>query len=111
MSVLIKGMDMPTECNKCQLLFGDVNDGFCHGANKWLDSEDFVWEMIDEEVLSDKPINCPLVEVPTPHSRLIDEEEIDKALSAYTVVELSQSEWKDIYDAINSVPTVIEAEE
>ena len=98
MSVLIKGMEMPNDCNKCQLLEGYICDGFCHGANKWLDSEDFVWEIIDEEVLSDKPVNCPLIEVPTPHGRLIDADALaEKA-----------PEIEEYLDVL--APTIIEAE-
>ena len=103
MSVLIKGMEMPNDCNKCQLLEGYICDGFCHGANKWLDSEDFVWEIIDEEVLSDKPVNCPLIEVPTPHGRLIDADSLKKD---DTVRFFHSARFKDIDEA----PTIIEAE-
>ena len=41
MSILIKGMEMPTSCSFCQMLEGDRMDGLCHAASKWLDDDEF----------------------------------------------------------------------
>lgn len=72
MSILIKGMEMPTNCRDCPL---KMNCDDCEG-----------WECVCvpshhqigylDELLSDKRRDdCPLVELP-PHGRLIDANEI-----------------------------------
>lgn len=65
MSVLIKGMDMPKDCEHCGL--------------SWLYEEGWYCEIKDEpldgyEACKGRLGDCPLVEVPTPHGRLIDAE-------------------------------------
>ena len=47
---------------------------------------------------------CPLVEIPTPHGRLIDADEIEMPCLETT----ADQKWMEI--AIKSTPTVIEAE-
>ena len=66
MSVLIKGMEIPKRCNECRFLEGDNMDGLCHAAERWMDDEDFKWYVYEEDgdVDTDKPANCPLIEVP-----------------------------------------------
>ena len=73
MSVLIKGMDMPTSCDDCE---------FCKHAISGYD-----WcsipmvngrsKPLDEPVI--KPDWCPLVHVP-PHGRLIDADKLREAM-------------------------------
>ena len=73
MSVLIKGMEMPKNCDVCPMLEGDRMDGLCHAASKWLDDDEhWTWYAYPEGDIDDsKPCNCPLVPVP-PHGRLVD---------------------------------------
>lgn len=59
MSVLIKGMEMPALCQECDLYI----DGACY-AKGYRDYQS-IMDM-------SKPDDCPLIEVPTPHGRLID---------------------------------------
>lgn len=74
MSILIKNMDMPSSCNECQLLEGDSMDGLCRGANRWLDDDDWLWIVYEDgTVVDDKPANCPLIEIPIPNGRSIEE--------------------------------------
>lgn len=98
MSVLIKGMEMPTSCSRCPMLEGDRLDGLCHAASKWLDDDEhWAWYVYPEGDMDDsKPCNCPLVEIP-PHGDLIDRDALPT----------SRVEWEDIVNA----PTIIEAEE
>lgn len=65
-NVLIKGMEMPKSCNACRLLEGDIDDGLCHAANRWLDDDEYwLWHQYPEgDVDTSKPSNCPLIEVP-----------------------------------------------
>lgn len=112
MSVLIKGMDLPKSCATCKLIcqdtaykistFEQVITYFCKG----LDENNVI-----QNTLIKLP-NCPLVEIPTPHGRLID---ADPMLRAYEYTA------KDNPDPIITIgtaildikgsPTIIEAEE
>lgn len=96
MSILIRGAKMPKNCNECAL--DDVGDKVC--CDKW---RDFVYRAVD------KPMDCPLVEVSTPHGRLID---ADKVIDD---IERSRAFHGDalliLRDILNDAPTVIEAEE
>ena len=56
MSLLIKGMEMPTNCQHCPC--EDDDSRYCKAANEYIP-------------MLGKPKFCPLVEVPTPHGRLI----------------------------------------
>lgn len=65
MSVLIKGMKIPNNCNDCRFLEGDNMDGLCHAIGRWLDDEHFSWYRFDDGDIDDsKPFNCPLIDVP-----------------------------------------------
>ena len=64
-SVIVKGMEMPKSCSKCGWF--DMGGGYgyqCTLSHKSFD----MWNKIS--VARDK--DCPLVEIPTPHGRLID---------------------------------------
>ena len=68
MSVLIKGWKMPSNCDSCE----------------FMDCEDVSFELlkycrmigmyIDDPLV--RPYDCPLVELPESHGRLIDENEV-----------------------------------
>lgn len=87
MSVLIKGMKMPASCYECVL--GHAVDG----CDSWYGKE---------VSTTARPINCPLVEVP-PHGRLIDADEYINRMSNF------YEEY--MYDVLEEMPTIIEAEE
>lgn len=53
MSVLIKGIDMPKNCLDCEIF------GLCSLKDRL-------------EHIKDRNPDCPLIEIPTPHGRLID---------------------------------------
>ncbi len=121
MSVLIKGMEMPTSCPVCPMLEGDRMDGLCHAANKWLDDDEYwTWYVYPEGDMDDsKPCNCPLVPVPTPHGRLIDADALKlshcKECTLYPDKCLEKTgegcDWGSIYHIEHCAPTIIEAEE
>ena len=58
MSILIKGMEMPQNCLLCPLYA----------------SCDYrpTWRTITGSSFDKRPAECPLIEIPTPHGRLID---------------------------------------
>lgn len=104
MSVLIKDMDMPRGCAACPLW------ARCY--------EVFAAQ---ERFIDERPEWCPLVEVPTPHGRLIDadyllamvEEYIEEydATDSYGLHTDKWCGWKEAEDVIRTAKTVIEAEE
>ena len=82
MSVLIKGMGMPHDCDSCKV--SDILD--CP-----------LWKPMD---IGERHPECPLVEVPTPHGRLIDADELAETAEFYETV----------MDIGHHAQTVIEAE-
>ena len=91
MSILIKGMEMPRNCYECKVWF----------------------ECFDEKPHFNmiKSV-CPLVEVKTPHGRLIDADKLlEKAYWDYNEATHDYNNIKVVseYD-IDDAPTVIEAE-
>ena len=85
MSVYIKGMAMPKNCDDCFL-------------SEWSTCNERFYCMFDD---------CPLVEIPVPHGRLIDGDalqfKVDNIGCFYEVLGVTE-------DTIDSAPTVIEAE-
>ena len=110
MSILIKGVEMPTSCARCPMLEGDRLDGLCHAASRWLDDDEYwKWYVYPEGDMDDsKPCNCPLVHVP-PHGDLIERD------TAYDkIAEQEGGNYVDM-DAVdmglNETPVIIPAEE
>lgn len=101
MSVLVKGMEMP-ECGwNCP--FKSVR---CLDTNI-----DYEWNEDETSVSFKLPINkdnCPLVEVSTPHGRLINVDLLQANITAMWELEIEREEIDEI---VRSMPTVIEAEE
>ena len=103
MSVLIKGMEMPKRCGGCPLR------GVCK----------------QRIYIEYRPKDCPLIEVPTPHGRLIDADELEKgfkrAIGTYLpkdptrhmdIVNGSECRgWTQALTAVQEAKTVIEAED
>lgn len=98
MSVLIEGMEMPTECDKCSFNRFDPYHmiRFCTAKKKRFEHRYI------------RPKWCPLVEVPTPHGRLIDER------TAYDKIAEQEGGYYIDMDGVDiglqETPTVIEAE-
>ena len=96
MSVLIKGIAMPKESWDCP----------CHdGETGWCKVTGSSCEPI--------PKDCPLVEVPTPHGRLVDADLIEKSMlkrlgNSDKKYFLAQK--KDFFKLIEQEKTVIESE-
>lgn len=68
MSILIRGMEMPTRCFSCPMCDvenAEVNCAISHGSY-------IEYREVDPKVaIQGRPSDCPLIEVP-PHGRLID---------------------------------------
>ena len=105
MSILIKGMKMPERCEGCLM--------YRHNAEY-----DYAYCCISSvNVLGHgnaRLNNCPLVEVPTPHGRLVDCETLKDDLAV--LLERNANLIDDwlaytLDDVIDETPTIIEAEE
>ncbi len=98
MGIYIKNMKMPKTCAKCP--FFEPYSIACFITHYFLDRDDYRFGR-------DK--DCPLVEILTPHGRLIDVDALqckvdDIGLGYYAVYGVTE-------DTIDSAPTIIEAEE
>lgn len=99
MSVLIKGMEMPPDCEKCP--FFDYEEGFCFASGIKGKSGWYEYVLRLGGIKDGRHDDCPLVPVP-PHGRLIDADALEAQCDdPYWCVWLT-----DIKDA----PTIIEAE-
>lgn len=116
MSVLIKGMEMPTSCHAC-CFFGQADiwesdfDGYTKSYCKRTGSQTF--DYVDK-ILP----NCPLIHVP-PHGRLGDLDELERdfredAKGPWNMRAMPMN-WADAFeevaDIVADAPTIIEAEE
>lgn len=68
MSLIIKGSIMPLMCGDCPCY--DGSDYACNATGRG----------VIEYRYDGRPDNCPIVEIPTPHGRLIDADEHIKSL-------------------------------
>lgn len=109
MSILIKGIKKPETCKECKFFaWKRIIGNYCAMDENIIfhtvldfDSANLCYERIGE---------CPLIEVPTPHGRLIDADELLRHKGdAY------DSEGHLLYavgtGSIIAAPTIIEAEE
>ena len=90
MSILIKDMEMPKNCQDCALYI----EGACY-AKGYRDYR----SIMDTA----KPDDCPLVELPEKHGRLIDADELVRIWTGAKF-------YGNIKPIVDARPTVIEAE-
>lgn len=94
MSVVIKGMKLPKNCVLCPCCVGE---GIGAGRQHYCQAIE------DEPCVSEtyRPKNCPLVEIHTPHGRLIDADNLKYPLS-----------WQGeiVKATVREAPTIIETE-
>ena len=95
MSVLIKGMDMPECCEVCPCY--DWKEDICRITDSPNDFSDT------------RVSDCPLVEIPTPHGRLIDADALMECRLEPNHYEELKDGYIPDYD-LDSAPTIIEAE-
>ena len=104
MSIILKGIDLPKSCGGCE--FNYCLEG---GSYEW-------WECVilhdDINQFDTRRTDCPLVEIPTPHGRLIDADKIDydefwhREGQGFTIAVCQGAE-----QIIKEQPTILEAEE
>lgn len=119
MSILIKGEAIPKDCGDCPLCTFTADEkryiGYCNTSD-----DDYYCKPLDRFMEYDedgggvailgKPDDCPLVEVPEPHGRLVDADFM-KELGAKCIAKRCDDGVLLALGRIDDLPTVIEAEE
>lgn len=102
MSVLVKGWSIPSNgCCGCSFRTGK----YCGILDKY----ERVWEHVERYT---RPSNCPLVDVPTPHGRLIDANALDHDLDEkWNILDDVDFANKAVWNTLKEATIVIEAEE
>ena len=112
-SVLVKGMEMPKDCSTCPCfqynMFDDEIDGYCKALKTKITYSD------------ERHPNCSLIEVPTPHGRLIDKTKLKRDLFVNFMGERipfydcdnfpTTLTYIDLHSILSEQPTVIESED
>lgn len=120
MGVYIKDVEMPKNCAECRFC---VN-GFADNAPMYecaCQSYDNVSVLIDDhgQPFDFRPEWCPLIEVPIPHGRLMDADELYGAIvdkgqrnerGKYRIGEYWELTGREIREVINGQSSIIEAE-
>lgn len=100
MSIILKGIDMPKSCGGCEF-----NYNLEGGSYEW-------WECVilhdDINQFDTRRTDCPLIEIPTPHGRLIDASELIKSYMRGTKTGID--DFYDTIDIIDNAPTILEEE-
>ena len=108
MSVIVKGMVMPSECEYCGFCryYHENGNVWCNAKNRLLKQrwKEPHWTHLDVK----RPEWCPLIELPEKHGRLIDER------VAYDKIAEQEGGYYMDMDGVDcgleETPTVIEAE-
>lgn len=106
MSVIIKGMKMPNNCGECVLCNAVKDDEYDYEINTYCHATGESLESLD--VRGDR---CPLVDVPTPHGRLVDADALKATFCAECNHTITCEDCDIDYHIGRLAPTIIEAEE
>ncbi len=103
MSFIIKGLDFPETCGECPCCV-EYDKGVCvyyedYHTGMYCSAQDSTPDVYD---IHQKLSDCPLVEIPTPHGRLIDADDLLRQ-------PMNTANYPKNY--VHNAPTIIEAEE
>ena len=101
MSIVIKGLNLPSNCNECYLMedSGCIVTGYHWVTRGYID--------MGFDPAEDRHKNCPIIELPESHGRLIDGDEAERRLRPR---DFSQQPWLSRYD-LKSLPTIVPGED
>lgn len=105
MSVLIKNMEMPKNCQDCPLNY-DQMACIVTGTRWWSDT--IVLMGFDSE--KERLFDCPLVEVKEPHGDLADKDKLMQEFMDSDLDYLQRDDWKEVIQIVSDAEVVIEAE-
>lgn len=103
MSILIEGLEMPTNCESCPCKTADAFGGLGCQATGYIPLR---------KANQDRPDWCPLVPV-QPHGDLIDKKTVSENLASVLNKKnppFSYPDWNDAIVAMLTAPTIIPAE-
>lgn len=101
MSMIIKAMNMPKSCHDCAMRYMSIGLDFeCVFTN------DYVGDCVERRLA-----NCPIVEVPTPHGRLIDADVIMDLLEKSVPEKNRGHQFYVFRHMLRNAPTIIEADQ
>ena len=116
MSISIKGMEIPKNCLECMFRISYWKRASTPSGKIFTYGCMFSGKEIN--ILEKRCKDCPIDEIPTPHGRLIDADELLKAIeeNSYMLRNYISSTGKGMFltgirQAIDEVSTIIEAEE
>lgn len=106
MSIILKGIDMPKSCGECEF-----NYNLEGGSYEW-------WECVilhdDINQFDTRRTDCPLIEIPIPHGRLIDGDALREKFEDRCAEECGICEEEIIPDGgcklIVNAPTILDKE-
>ena len=101
MGVYIPNMKMPTYCGECVL---------CDEYSLHVECVITGDKAHYKKALEGRMDNCPLVEIPTPHGRLIDERDVLKLIRQWSG-RMVRASYEAESMAVDGLPCVIKAEE
>ena len=101
MSIIIKGVEMPKNCDECPCIAWRYDDDSPACCVLEKDISDYTKRLAD----------CPLVEIKTPHGRLIDADALILALMDRGVDDIQTDDLHEISQTVWNAPTVVESEE
>lgn len=102
MSILIKGMEMPTDCDNCSLFDDRFDYPSCNATGY---SRGYNWNPRGQRMP-----DCPLIEIP-PHGDLIDRDALMKSDRMVGKLMMFGGEYVYTQSEIDCAPTVIPADE
>lgn len=108
MGVYVKGLEMPKVCAECPFREVRYDPGYYNYEHCRALGKIFNEHSLEIDVFEEKFNDCPLIEIPTPHGRMIDADALFKAMGLDTVKEIMLQNWK--CTTAWGVP-IIEAEE
>lgn len=110
MSVLINGMKMPKDCESCQFK-RCISDLIMFG---WVGCQLDVG-MAKKESFKGRHPDCPLVEIKSPHGRLIDADALEQdAQKRMLICNKNDNQFQKPYEVMRAIalaPTIIQAAE
>ena len=111
MSLLIKGVEMPDSCLNCRFRT-TILKNVLSPTGRTSVYACLIGGMELNIIATKRHKDCPLVEVPTPHGRLIDADKLTKNMRNYypSIDHLCCSQHVVTKRDIDNAPTVIEAE-
>ena len=96
MSVLIKNMKMPKNCDECNIR--DI-----HLCKLWM-------RMTISQRIEGKHLDCPLVEVKEPHGDLVDKDKLMQEVIDSDLDHLQRDDWKEVIQIVSDADVIIKAE-